>query len=75
MSNFGEVLRGMVERIERLEQEKKDITSDLKDLYCEAQSKNINKKALKQIIKIRKKSKKEREEQEDIIKYYLDILD
>lgn len=75
MSNvIGEILTNIVKRIESLEEEKRDIQYDIKDLYAEAKSKGIDKKALKQVIKIRKKDKVELEEQEETIKYYLDIL-
>lgn len=75
MSNIKETLKDIVERIESLEQEKKDVQYDIRDLYAEAKGKGIDKKALKQIIKIRKKSKEEREKQEETVKYYLDILE
>lgn len=68
------MLTNIVKRIEALEEEKKDIQHDIKDLYAEAKSKGIDKKALKQVIKIRKKDKTELIEQEETVKYYLDIL-
>ena len=75
MSDINEILKNLVERIEALEEEKKDVQHDIKDLYAEAKSKGINKKALKKVIKMRKMNKADREEQEETVKYYLDIIE
>lgn len=69
------ILRDLVERIEALEEEKKDVQHDIKDLYAEAKSKGINRKALKKVIKLRKMDREERQEQEEAVKYYLDIVE
>lgn len=53
-------IREYIERIERLEQEKKDIASDIKEVYLEAKSNGFNKKAIKQVIKYRKMDPDER---------------
>lgn len=75
MSDINEILKNLVERIEALEEEKKDVQHDIKDLYAEAKSKGIDKKALKKVIKMRKMDKADREEQEETVKYYLDIIE
>jgi uncharacterized protein (UPF0335 family) len=53
-------IREYIERIECLEQEKKDIASDIKEVYLEAKSNGFNKKAIKQVIKYRKMDPDER---------------
>ena len=72
---IGEILKDIVERIERLEEEKKDVQHDIRDLYAEAKSKGINKKVLKKVIKIRKMDRAERDEVEETTKYYLDLIE
>ena len=72
---MGEILKDIVERIERLEEEKKDVQHDIRDLYAEAKSKGINKKVLKKVIKIRKMDRAERDEVEETTKYYLDLIE
>ncbi|WP_407049830.1 DUF2312 domain-containing protein [Methyloraptor flagellatus] len=67
-------LRSFVERIERLEEEKKTIADDIKDVYAEAKGTGYDTKILKQVIKIRKQDKSEREEQEAILDLYLSAL-
>ena len=67
-------LRSFVERIERLEEEKKTIADDIKDVYAEAKGTGYDTKILKQVIKIRKQDKSEREEQEAILDLYLAAL-
>ena len=67
-------LKSFVERIERLEEEKKTIADDIKDVYAEAKGTGYDTKILKQVIKIRKQDKSEREEQEAILELYLAAL-
>lgn len=64
-----EQLRSIVERIERLEEEKANIGSDIRDVYAEAKGNGFDVKALRQIIKLRKMDTHERDEQE----YTLDL--
>lgn len=54
-------IKSYVERIERLEEEKKEIQRDIKDIYQEAKAAGYNKKALKQVIKLRKMDPDSRE--------------
>lgn len=78
MSDPGSVsggqLKAFVERIERLEEEKKAIADDIKDVYAEAKGTGYDTKILKQVISIRKKEPHEREEQEALLDLYLAAL-
>ncbi len=63
-------LRSLVERIERLEEERKALSSDIKDIYGEAKSAGFDPKVLKQLIRIRKQEAAEVEEQETMLDIY-----
>jgi uncharacterized protein (UPF0335 family) len=63
-------LRSIVERIERLEEERKALASDIKDIYAEAKSAGFEPKVIRQIISIRKKEPAEVEEQETLLDLY-----
>src|ERR1700744_2189448 len=63
-------LRSLVERIERLEEERKAIRSDIKDIYAEAKSAGFDVKVLRQLISIRRKEAAEVEEQETLLDVY-----
>ena len=63
-------LRSIVERIERLEEERKALASDVKDIYAEAKSAGFDTKVVRQIISIRKKEPAEVEEQETLLDLY-----
>lgn len=65
-----EQLKSIIERIESLEEEKSGIASDIKDIYAEAQGSGFDKKAIREIIKLRKKNASEREEEEYILDTY-----
>jgi len=67
-------LRQFVEQIERLEEEKKQIASDIRDKYTEAKAVGFDVKALRQIVRLRKKSNQEREEEESILEVYMHAL-
>lgn len=67
-------LLSFVERIERLEEEKATISSDIKDVYGEAKGTGFDSKILKKVIAIRKQDKQERMEQEAILDTYLAAL-
>jgi uncharacterized protein (UPF0335 family) len=64
-------LRAFIERIERLEEEKKTIADDIKDVYAEAKGTGFDTKILKKVISIRKQDHDERLEQEAILDTYL----
>jgi uncharacterized protein (UPF0335 family) len=63
-------LRSVVERIERLEDERKALSGDIKDIYAEAKSAGFDVKVLRQLIRIRKKEPAEVEQQETILDLY-----
>lgn len=63
-------LRSLIERIERLEEERKSLGSDIKDIYAEAKSAGFDVKVLRQIIRIRKQEPAEVEEQESLLDVY-----
>mgnify|MGYP003347516410 FL=1 len=67
-------LRLLIERIERLEEEKKGISNDIKDVYSEAGSVGYDKKILRQFIKLRKMRKDERQEMEAVLDAYMAAL-
>ena len=67
-------LRTIVERIERLEEEKKAIAEDIKDVYAEAKATGFDTKTLRKIIGLRKVDVAEREEQEAMLDLYLSAL-
>ena len=60
-------LRSLVERIERLEEERKALGSDIKDIYAEAKSAGFDVKVLRQLISLRRKEPAEIEEQETLL--------
>lgn len=63
-------LRALVERIERLEEEKKTIADDIKEVYAEAKGTGFDNKALRVIVKLRKKDAAELAEEEAIVDLY-----
>jgi uncharacterized protein (UPF0335 family) len=69
-----EALRQFVERIERLEEEKKHLADDIKDVYGQAKSQGFDVKILRKIVSLRKKDRQEREEEEQLLELYLAAL-
>jgi uncharacterized protein (UPF0335 family) len=67
-------LKAFVERIERLEEEKKAIADDIRDVYGEAKATGFDVKALRTVIRMRKQDVDERKEQEAILETYLHAL-
>ncbi|MGZ8324838.1 MAG: DUF2312 domain-containing protein [Rhodoplanes sp.] len=67
-------LKAVVERIERLEEEKKAIADDIRDVYAEAKCNGYDVKALRTIIRLRKQDKTERQEHEAILETYMHAL-
>jgi uncharacterized protein (UPF0335 family) len=63
-------LRAFIERIERLHEEGKTITEDLKEVYAEAKGTGFDTKAIKTIVRLRKLDQAERQEQEAILDLY-----
>jgi uncharacterized protein (UPF0335 family) len=63
-------LRSLIERIERLEEERKALGSDIKDIYAEAKSAGFDVKVIRQLIRIRKQEPADVEEQETLLDVY-----
>ncbi|WP_264813701.1 DUF2312 domain-containing protein, partial [Acetobacter lovaniensis] len=63
-------LRSIVERVERLEEERKGLAGDIKDIFTEAKSAGFEVKVLRQIIRIRKQDPDDVEEQETLLDIY-----
>ena len=68
-------LRSWIERIERLEEEKKGIQSDIRDIFAEAKSAGFDIKAMRTILKLRKMNAADRDEQEVVVETYRKALD
>jgi uncharacterized protein (UPF0335 family) len=67
-------LRLMIERIERLEEEKKGIGDDIKDVYLEAKATGYEPKIMREIVRLRKMQPHDRQEMESILQTYLSAL-
>jgi uncharacterized protein (UPF0335 family) len=67
-------IRSVVERIERLEEEKKAIADDIKEVYAEAKANGFDTKTLRKVVTIRKKDRAQREEEEAMLDLYLAAL-
>ncbi|WP_407148830.1 DUF2312 domain-containing protein [Bradyrhizobium sp. ORS 86] len=67
-------LKSIIERIERLEEEKKTISDDIRDVYAEAKGNGFDVKALRTIVRLRKQDANERQEQETILETYMQAL-
>lgn len=65
-----ERLRSLIERIERLEEERKALGSDIKDIFAEAKSAGFDVKVMRQLIRLRKQEPAEVEEQETLLDVY-----
>ena len=63
-------LRAFIERIERLEEEKQSLADDIKDVYAEMKGTGFDTKAVRTIIRLRKKDQAERQEEEAILDLY-----
>lgn len=80
MSEFGdnsgaaEDLRNGIERVERLEEEKKGINDDIKDVYSEYKSKGFDVKTMRALIRLRKMEKNARDEADALLQTYRDAL-
>lgn len=69
-----EQLRQFIDRIERLEEERKGLAGDIKDILSEAKATGFEPKILRQIIRLRKMDVAERQEQEALLQVYMDAL-
>ena len=67
-------LRAFVERVERLEEEKKAIADDIKDVFAEAKANGFDTKALRALVRLRKQDADERKEYETVLETYMHAL-
>jgi len=67
-------LRQFIEQIERLEEEKKALAADIRDKFLEAKATGFDPKIMKQVIRLRKQTKDDRDEQEALLDTYLHAL-
>lgn len=65
-----DALKSFIERIERLEEEKKALADDIKDIYAEAKSTGFDAKIMRQVIRLRKMDENDRQEQEALLDVY-----
>lgn len=70
----GDQLRLLIERIERLEEEKKGISDDIKDVYLEGKATGYDAAIMRQIVRLRKMKPNDRQEMEAILQSYLSAL-
>ncbi len=67
-------LLSFIERIERLEEDKKQVAEDIKDVYAEAKGTGYDVKVMRKIVSIRKQDKDKRREEEEILELYMAAL-
>ena len=67
-------LKALIERIERLEEEKAALAGDLRDVYTEAKANGFDTKIMRKIVSLRKKDHAERKEEEALMELYLEAL-
>lgn len=67
-------LKAIIERVERMEEEKKTISDDIRDIYSEAKGNGFDVKALRTIIRMRKQDEADRKEQDAILETYMHAL-
>jgi uncharacterized protein (UPF0335 family) len=67
-------LKQLIEKIERLEEEKKGVSDDIRDIFAEAKSMGFDTKVIRQVLKIRRMNAEERNEMEHLLDVYLHAL-
>lgn len=70
-----EQLKNFIERIERLEEEKKGLAEDIKEVYAQAKAVGFDTKIMRKVISVRKMDRQEREEQETLLDVYLHAIE
>lgn len=70
----GERLKSFIDRIERLEEDKANISADIKDVYAQAKADGFDIKIIRQLIRLRKQEDHERKEQEELLDLYKHAL-
>jgi uncharacterized protein (UPF0335 family) len=68
-------LRSFIERIQRLEEEKKAISDDIKEVYAEAKGTGFDTKIMRQVVRLLKLEKADRQEQDALLRLYLDAFE
>ena len=74
VDSTNERLKSFIERIERLEEEKKGISDDIKDVFAEAKGTGFDVKIMRQVIRMRKMEEADRREQEELLDVYMRAL-
>lgn len=67
-------LRSLIERVERLEEEKAALTADIREVYSEAKGHGFDTKIMRQVVRLRKLDRADRQEQEAILDLYMSAL-
>jgi uncharacterized protein (UPF0335 family) len=70
----GDQLRTIVERIEKVEEEIRELAEAKKEIYQEAKSNGFDVKILREVIRVRKQNQEERDEQESLLETYLEAI-
>ena len=71
----GDRLRSLVERIERLEEEKAALGADIRDIYAEAKGAGFDARILRQVVRLRRMDRSDRQQQEALLEVYKRALD
>ena len=70
-----EQLRSLIQRIERLEEEKTNLATDIREVYAEAKANGFEPKIMRQVIKLRKMERADRQEQEALLDLYMHAVE
>ena len=70
----GDQLKSIIERVERLEEEKKEVAEQIKEVYAEAKSNGFDAKTIRKVVSLRRKNTEERQEEEALLDLYLAAL-
>lgn len=70
----GDQLKTIIERIERLEEEKQGLAADIRDIYAEAKNNGFDVKVLRQLVRLRKMDAHDRREQEELLDLYMSAV-
>jgi uncharacterized protein (UPF0335 family) len=70
----GEQLTSLIERIERLDEEKAQLSADISDIFKEAKSQGFDPKIMREVLKLRKMDKSDREERDALLDLYMNAL-
>jgi uncharacterized protein (UPF0335 family) len=67
-------LKSIIERVERLEEEKKEVAEQIKEVYAEAKANGFDAKTIRKVVSLRRKPTEERQEEEALLDLYLSAL-